>query len=311
MLRYAIMKIFPLQMPPPSLAVLNEPVGSTSPMTLLWTAIGLHPGYEMLAGWMECTAALLLVFRRTALLGTLLTIVIMTNVLLYNLFFDVPVKLGAANVLILAVAILAPDIKTLWRLFVLHRPAILSSRWAPAMKQPYARAALFAGELAFMAFALIQFLPICASSYSEMKAALRNPSPFTGLWHIDSSIRHMNGKDESLPVLTGLGEPMTELILEPTGMAMARAADGMLWRAEASIDASKHTLTLGSGYFDGQRFDATYDVQQPDTEHLVLRPLGDAATTNATLTLSRVQTPSHYPLLDQRFRWINEWARER
>ena len=76
------MKIFPLQMSPPSLAVLNEPVGNTSPMTLLWTMIGLHPGYEMLAGWFEATAASLLIFRRTALLGALLTVVIMSNVLL-------------------------------------------------------------------------------------------------------------------------------------------------------------------------------------------------------------------------------------
>src|ERR1700760_1473165 len=37
MLRYGIFKIFPLQMSRPSLGVLNEPLGQTSPMTLLWT----------------------------------------------------------------------------------------------------------------------------------------------------------------------------------------------------------------------------------------------------------------------------------
>jgi hypothetical protein len=35
LLGYGFDKIFPLQMPPPLLAVLNEPLGQSSPMTLL------------------------------------------------------------------------------------------------------------------------------------------------------------------------------------------------------------------------------------------------------------------------------------
>ena len=42
MLNYGFAKLFPLQMAPPSLAVLNEPLGNTSPMTMLWTLIGLN-----------------------------------------------------------------------------------------------------------------------------------------------------------------------------------------------------------------------------------------------------------------------------
>ena len=96
MLRYGLGKVFPLQMSRPSLAVLNEPLGQSSPMTLLWTMIGLHPVYQILCGAFETLAACLLFFRRTALLGALLNAFIMANVLLYNLFFDVPVKLGLA-----------------------------------------------------------------------------------------------------------------------------------------------------------------------------------------------------------------------
>ena len=35
MVGYGLAKVFPLQMPPPSIAVLNEPVGNLSPMTFL------------------------------------------------------------------------------------------------------------------------------------------------------------------------------------------------------------------------------------------------------------------------------------
>ena len=43
MLDYGLAKLFPLQMAPISIAILNEPVGQSSPMTLLWSLIGLNP----------------------------------------------------------------------------------------------------------------------------------------------------------------------------------------------------------------------------------------------------------------------------
>lgn len=82
MLRYGIFKVFPLQMSRPSLGVLNEPSGQSSPMTLLWTLIGLKPSRQIASGLMETACELLLVFRRTALIGTLVGIVVMANVAL-------------------------------------------------------------------------------------------------------------------------------------------------------------------------------------------------------------------------------------
>ena len=311
MLRYALMKIFPVQMAPPSLAVLNEPLGNTSPMTLLWTTLGLHPAYEMLAGWIEAAAALLLVFRRTALLGASLVIVVMSNVLLYNIFFDVPVKLGAANILLLAVALTFPDLRVLWRLIILRQKVGLTSRWAPASEQAGWRWAFSAGEICFVVFALLQFVPPYAAAYSALGASLKSPSPLSGIWHVDSVIRDDNGLEVATPVLTGLGQPMTEISFEPDGMVMVRAADGMLWRAYVQINAAKHTLTLGSGYFDGDRFAATYTMIQPDADDLILKPIGKAATTNGVVKLSRVPLPNRYPLLEERSHWVNEWALER
>jgi len=99
LLGYGFDKFFPLQMPPPLLPVLKEPLGQSSPMTLLWTALGLNPTYESICGIAEITAALLLLFRRTALAGGLLAGFVMCNVLLYNLFFDLLVEIGCAKIL--------------------------------------------------------------------------------------------------------------------------------------------------------------------------------------------------------------------
>ena len=228
-----------------------------------------------------------------------------------NLFFDVPVKLGAANVLILAIAVVSPDLCTLWKLFVLHIPARVDSRWAPGSERRTLRMAIRASEILFVVFAIIQFFPAFEGAYAQLQANLQNPSPLVGEWHVASVLRKESGVQTSLPVLTGMGQPMTDITFEPSGMVMARATDGMLWRAQARIDLAKRTLTLGSAYLDGERFAATYKMTHLDAKQLILEPVGDVATINGTMTLSRVPLPTHYPLLERKFHWVNEWALER
>jgi hypothetical protein len=134
MLNYGSWKIFPIQMPPPSLAVLNEPLGSTSPLTLLWTLLGMSPLYENICGGIEFLAALLLLYRRTALMGALLAAFMMTNVVLFNCFFDVPVKLYAANLLLMALAAIVPDLRALFGFFWRQTPSAPTSPWQPTLR---------------------------------------------------------------------------------------------------------------------------------------------------------------------------------
>jgi len=88
MLIYGYSKVLPLQMAPLSIGILNEPVGNMSPMTMLWGLIGLHPLYEIICGLAEVIRGILILFRRTAQLGALVSAFVMTNVLLFNMFFD-------------------------------------------------------------------------------------------------------------------------------------------------------------------------------------------------------------------------------
>ncbi len=311
MLRYGLMKVFPLQMSRPSLAVLNEPLGSSSPMTLLWTLIGLHPAYQILCGAIETLCAVLLFFRRTALLGALLTAFVMSNVLLYNLFFDVPVKLGAGLILLVTLAIIAPDLPALYVIFWRREPSALTAIWIPPHSRRSFKTATRVVEWAALLLALYYFIP---SSYQEAKTERENvlhPSPVAGEWRVDSVLRDVNGKAVSTPILTAEGVPMTALFLEPDGRAMARSQDGRLWRAGADIDIRKHTLDLYSGYFEGTRFQGSYVLRQPDPDHLILTPTSGEAKTYGTISLTRVPLPASYPLLERRFHWVNEWALER
>lgn len=126
MLLYGFSKVFPLQMAPISIAILNEPVGNMSPMTMLWALIGLHPLYEVVCGAAEVIGGVLILFRRTALLGALVSAFVMTNVALYNFFFDVPVKIFSLELLLACLYLAVPDLKALW----FFSGGISRRRWA-------------------------------------------------------------------------------------------------------------------------------------------------------------------------------------
>src|SRR5579859_5846930 len=69
---YGISKVLPVQMAFPSLTRLLQPVGTLSPMGVLWTHMGSSPAYEIFTGCAELTGGLLLIIPRTATFGALI-----------------------------------------------------------------------------------------------------------------------------------------------------------------------------------------------------------------------------------------------
>jgi hypothetical protein len=299
MLGYGLAKLFPLQMGAPSLAVLNDPLGNSSPMTMLWTLIGLNPVYEMICGAAEVSAGLLILFRRTGLLGELLTAFLTTNIVLYNFCYDVPVKLYAAHLLLMSIALIVPDAQSLINFFFLHRPCKPIDGWV----KPARRYGLRAETLCVVVVLLLAVLPQAFQSqkaYAHELASQRNPPAVTGQWHLTSA---------SKPFLTGDGVPLADIFFEPTGRVMFRSTDGVLWRGGVDRDDKKHTWTIYCLGHDGDP--PLYAITQPDPTHILLTPTSKQARDNGNLALVRVPLPSHYPIEDRGFHFVNEWGLER
>ena len=296
MLDYGFAKVFPLQMAPPQLGVLNEPFGSLSPMTLLWSMIGLYPLYETICGAAEVVSGLLILFRRTALLGALLTAFVVSNVVLYNYFFDVPVKIYATHLLLMALVYIAPDVRSLFHYFILHKPTAPSGGWTRPARRYGLRVETIVTAVTIalvISFAAVQL----GQTVSQQRNAARHPSPLVGIWHVDSVTR---------PLLTPENQNITEIEVEPNGTARLRDASRQLWRAGVNFDAAKHTLALHSiDIFN------TYAVAQPDPAHLTLTPTGKDAAKTGTLQLTRIPIPAQYPLQQRGFHFVNEWGLER
>jgi uncharacterized membrane protein YphA (DoxX/SURF4 family) len=119
---YGFSKVFHKQMPSPFLYQLVQPMGDKSPMGLLWSYMGFSPAFSAITGWAEVIPGILLMFRRTALLGALMTVVVMFNVVVLNFCFDVPVKLFSSLLLLIALFLIAPELGRLINLLILNKP---------------------------------------------------------------------------------------------------------------------------------------------------------------------------------------------
>ena len=134
MFGYGIIKVIMLQFGPPGFAQLVKPFGEATPMNLVWNFMGASQGYTMMSGAMEVLAAALLIWRRTAMLGAVVTFGVMANVAALNYFYDVPVKLFSSHLVAMAALLLVPDLRRLFSVFLANRPAP-----ARDLSRPFAR----------------------------------------------------------------------------------------------------------------------------------------------------------------------------
>lgn len=121
MLSYGLHKFYGGQFGELGPTRLMTEVGDLRPMTMVGTFMQANPGYELFGGAGEVLGGLLLFHRRTACLGAVVTIGVMTNVCAINWLCGVPVKLYSAQLLLYAMALLGPFLPRLWALFVSNR----------------------------------------------------------------------------------------------------------------------------------------------------------------------------------------------
>jgi uncharacterized membrane protein YphA (DoxX/SURF4 family) len=130
MLTYGFAKVFKTQFPYPPPVRLEEPLGQMSPMGLLWTFMGYSLPYNLFTGAAECLGGALLLFRRTTTLGSLVLIAVLANVVMLNFCYDVPVKLLSAELLLVSIVLLWPDLGRLASvIFGFAAPATSDDRW--------------------------------------------------------------------------------------------------------------------------------------------------------------------------------------
>lgn len=119
---YGMLKIVPVQFGFLSPGDLIRPFGQMSPMTVLWHFMQTSVAYTVFAGTLEVGGGVLLFFRRTTLLGSLILGAVLVNILVLSVSYDVGrVAPAAVSLGILELVVLAPYLRPLFELCVLRK----------------------------------------------------------------------------------------------------------------------------------------------------------------------------------------------
>lgn len=266
-----------------------QPLGHLNPQGLLWALMGFSRPYAIFTGALEWLGALFLCFRRTATLGAVILIGTLANVVMLNFAFDVPVKLGAANLLVMALFVAAPDLSRLAKVLLLNQPT------GPRAVGPLFRSAQLTRLTRFGAPVLAVFLAYqpLSSMLPDLRIGGRQapPPPLYGIFEVDSVAR--NGT--RIPPLLSNTTRWRRVVFERSDRASITWMSDSMRMYRSMTDTNARTLQL-STRVDTLRL--TY--ARPDEGHLELR--GFVASDSLVIWLRYIPS-STYHLFNTRHRW--------
>ncbi|MFK8061150.1 MAG: hypothetical protein AB8B78_13810 [Polaribacter sp.] len=134
LINYGVWKLIKLQFGYPSMQVLTQTFGESSPMRLAWTFLGFSKGYNIFMGLAE-VAAIFLLFRRTLSFGLIITLATTANVMAVNYFYDVPVKITSTHLVLMTLFLFAYNFKELCNFFFFKKTLKLSIIPKPNFKK--------------------------------------------------------------------------------------------------------------------------------------------------------------------------------
>lgn len=118
LLKYGADKIFKHQFYLPEPNTLFTPLGDLTPDLLFWSAMGSSYSYTVFSGIIEIIPALLLLFRKTRLIGIIISVGVLINIVMINFGFDITVKVYSLFLLFLSLILLSPNLKPLYKFFI-------------------------------------------------------------------------------------------------------------------------------------------------------------------------------------------------
>jgi len=300
MINYGMAKVIPLQMPYPSLTRLLQPFGTFSPMGVLWSSIGAAPAYEIFAGCAEVFGGLLLIFPRTATLGALVCLADMIQVFMLNMTYDVPVKLFAFHLILLACFLLAPDI-----------PRLVSVLFQDRATVPRPRAQLFssirANRLALVAQIVLGLWLLglnlhTVRQYWRQFGGGRQYSVLYGIWEVTQM--SIDGQPRP-PLLTDNTRWRRAIFDFPQVAALQRMDDSVaFYRAAISLPDKTLVLTKGAD----KNWKANLAFQRPVHDKLIVDGRMEDHQLHMELQLT---DRNNFLLVKRGFHWIQEFPYNR
>lgn len=115
---FGFLKLFPMQMPFPSISNLEATIGEYTAYKIYWQSVGVVIWYEIFLGFLEIFAGALMFFRATSVLGAVINLGVLYNIAHANHAYDGGVHVYSAYFSLLSAFVLAHEIPYVWKLLI-------------------------------------------------------------------------------------------------------------------------------------------------------------------------------------------------
>jgi len=297
---YGAIKVIKLQFPDPSLMRLLQPFGDASPMGLAWTFLGFSKGYNIFMGIIEVSAILLL-FRRTVVIGAFLSLAATVHVMAMNYFFDVPVKLLSTALVVMCLFILAPHFLKLYRFFIKYESQQLEQMYRPEFKKKWLYYTAYGVKYLYIAASLLFLISSLIDQRKTYGSAA--PKPFMyGIYNVE----HMRFKGKILQPLTTDRTRWKQLIINYPGYARIKKMNDSTVNFTTVFDQGKKILVLKSTDKDSAKYVLNYTITGKDK--LTLSGLTEKDSISVSFKRKDLKD---FKLINRGFHWISEYPYNR
>ncbi|HEY7216374.1 MAG TPA: hypothetical protein VIC28_17265, partial [Thermoanaerobaculia bacterium] len=291
MVTYGGIKLIPTQFPAPPLDRLLQPFGDASPMGLLWTFIGASKAYQSFSGAAEMLGGLLLIGRRTTLLGALVSIGVVGNVVMLNFSYDVPVKLYSAHLFLMAVFLVAPDLRRLADFFLFNRTP------APAETRPLFRR-VWLNRVVMACCAALVLYTAGEALYYSYQSLIAPKSPLYGIWNVEEVV--IDGQAQRAPALDE--SRWRRVVFDSPSRLAIQLANQHRIRYNLNLNPQKRLLELTKR--EDPKWKSTLSYERLGADRLVLAGKLDGRQVRVSL---RLDAQPDFLLVNRGFHWINEY----
>ncbi|HEX3765235.1 MAG TPA: DoxX family protein [Kofleriaceae bacterium] len=295
MLSYGFSKVVKSQFYDLSPGVLHQRLGDVPPMRLMWAFMGYSQPYTVFAGLAEVAGGALLLWRRTATLGALLVAIVMTNVVLMNLCYDVPAKLFSTRLLAIAIAIAWPDARRVLGAVLGRAAAELPPR--PRMTRGRERGRQVA-KLVLIALMVVDVY----LTYGRRPPHDDHIHELYGHWIVDSfaldGVEHPPLTTDPVRWDSWSASPRYMQIWLMNGMFEGRYEPERGWYS-LKVDPAAHTITVTVD--DKQKTRETWTYSRPAPDRLII----DCVHRGKSLHVALHLEPEGV-LMTRGFHWFNE-----
>lgn len=188
---FALEKFYKAQFPDLGYYRLSETLGDMSPMGFAYAFFGYSLGYNIFMGLVEISA-LLLLFRRTATFGAMLTLAALANVMAINFNYDLHAKMYPMVMFVMTVFLLLPQTNRIFKFFFTGQAVSLQVIQAPVLSKKWMNVIKTAVKILVIGINLIPLAMWYQHSYMEKKGKKTANAEFYGIYDVEN---HVVNKD--------------------------------------------------------------------------------------------------------------------